>query len=288
MKRKYNIFQIDAFTRSPFQGNPAAVTFGLDLTDEEMQLIAREMNLSETAFITTSDKADYRLRWFTPAKEVKLCGHATIASLHYLSELGKIVDRPRITFETLSGVLTCPVNKDEYQMQIPVMNMEEFEGEHDDIIAALGAERGNISSQHPFILLENGYLYVYIESLSALKELRPDYNLMLDLSRKYGFTAINAFSLETYDKDSFAHSRFFAPFFGINEDPVTGSANGPLMLVLIKLGFIKDDNSTITKTFEQGDIIERRGRIKVTYTPLSHELYIGGTAVTVFRGELNI
>ena len=84
MAKKINIYQIDAFTKTAFFGNPAGVTFTDGLSADEMQSIAREMNLAETAFLTKSDKADYNLRWFTPKVEVELCGHATIASLHFL------------------------------------------------------------------------------------------------------------------------------------------------------------------------------------------------------------
>ena len=87
MKKQLNIFQIDSFTTNAFEGNPAGVVNDDSLSAEEMQRIAKEMNLSETAFLQKSDKADYSLRWFTPAVEVDLCGHATIASIHYLKEM---------------------------------------------------------------------------------------------------------------------------------------------------------------------------------------------------------
>ncbi len=286
MKRKSVIYQIDAFTEIPFKGNPAGVTFASNLTDEEMQLVAREMNLSETAFIGVSEKADYKLRWFTPTSEVPLCGHATIASLHFLNELDKIQRRNKISFETLSGILSCPVSADEYSMQIPILSMEEFDGCNEEIIESLGLDRTSVDDKIPFILLENGYLYIYADTLKALKDTTPNFSLVKILGEKYGYNAICLFTLETYDKESFAHSRFFTPYYGIDEDPVTGSANGPLMLVLEKLNFIKEPNKTVTKIFEQGDIINRRGRVKVTHNPETNELYIGGKAVTIIKGEI--
>ncbi|MDP4175120.1 MAG: PhzF family phenazine biosynthesis protein [Bacteroidota bacterium] len=288
MKQTYKLFQIDAFTEIPFQGNPAAVTFAQGIPKEKMQLIAKEMNLSETAFISASDSADYKLQWMTPKLEVNLCGHATIASLHYLNELGKINNRPRITFETLSGILKCPVRDNTYFMEIPQMKMDNFEGERDDLIDALGIDKNAIAKKFPFTLLQNGYLYIYSESLEALKNMQPDFDLISTLSMKYDFRDICVFTLETYDKNSFAHSRFFAPIDGINEDPVTGSSNGPLLLVLKRLGLIEDTGNDIEKTFEQGDIIGRPGRIKVFYSQKNNELYIGGKAVTIFKGDLII
>ncbi len=93
------------FTDEPFQGNSAGVVYSDELTKEEMQLIAREFNVSETAFISKSSEADFNLQWFTPTVEVKLCGHATIASIHYLKQMGIIQDNSSITFKTLSGIL---------------------------------------------------------------------------------------------------------------------------------------------------------------------------------------
>jgi len=287
MKRSYKIHQIDAFTKVPFKGNPAAVTFSMDLSEEEMKMIANEMNLSETAFIGTSENADYRLRWFTPSTEVNLCGHATIASLHYLSELGKINNRPFITFETNSGVLKCPVNKDEYLMQIPKMELNEYSGPEDKILDALGLGK-DYKKEYPLIMLQNGYLFIYVKKLETLKSLKPDFGRLLELSIEHNIQSFDVFTLETFDKESFAHSRFFTPYDGINEDPVTGSANGPLMLVLLKLGLLEQNENVITKIFEQGDIMGRPGRVKVTYTADKDELYIGGNAVTVLRGELVI
>ena len=96
MAKEIEIFQIDAFTTELFRGNPAGVTFSNKLTEVEMQLIAKEMNLSETAFISESKITDYKLQWFTPTKEVNLCGHATIAALHFLFETGIISDNQNI------------------------------------------------------------------------------------------------------------------------------------------------------------------------------------------------
>ena len=127
MGKKINIYQIDAFTDRPFSGNPAGVTFADVLTSEEMQLIAKEMNLAETAFLGKSDKADYHLRWFTPAVEVDLCGHATIASLHFLNENKLLKEGQEITFDTLSGILKCRFENGKYFMQIPIYSVKELE-----------------------------------------------------------------------------------------------------------------------------------------------------------------
>jgi PhzF family phenazine biosynthesis protein len=286
MAKKINICQIDAFTDKPFGGNPAGVTFGDGLTKEEMQLIAREMNVAETAFLSKSESADFNLRWFTPSTEVELCGHATIASIHFLFENGYIKNNSGIKFDTLSGILKCGVKDGKCLMQIPVYKAEEYNNDKEDILAALGLSEYDLDKSVPFIIIGNGYLYIYVKKLSTLKKIVPNFKYLLNLQKQLNLSGNVLFTLETYDTESFAHSRFFTPFWGIDEDPVTGSANGPLMLVLRTLGFIKNNNEDISLTFEQGDIIGRRGRVRVKYSPSINELYISGNAVTVLKGEM--
>ena len=109
----------------------------------------------------------------------------------------------------------------------------------------------------------------------------------MNLSKEKGeFTEVTVFSLETVEKENVAHLRFFAPYYGIDEDPVTGSANGPLLLVLRKLGLIDNDTENKTFTFEQGDFLGRIGRVNVSFSPGKNELMIAGNAVTVMKGEL--
>jgi len=286
MQKKIEIYQIDAFTDKPFGGNPAGVTLSNDLSKDEMQLIAKEMNLAETAFLSRSDKADYNLRWFTPTVEVKLCGHATIASLHFLNEK-KLIKNSSVKFETFSGILSCGIKDGKYFMQIPIFNMKEYDGNKEEILEALGIKKTEIEDSSPFILLENGYLYIRIKKLETLKNIKPDFKSLLRLSNENKpFDCVTVFTTETIDKDSFANLRFFAPFYGIDEDPVTGSANGPLLLVLKRLGLIKDSDVEISVTFEQGDFMNRRGRVTVTYNGKSNDLYISGNAVTVLKGEM--
>lgn len=287
MAKRIDICQIDAFTDKPFGGNPAGVTFGDGLSKEEMQFIAREMNVAETAFLSKSDKADYNLRWFTPTTEVELCGHATIASLHFLFENRYIVGSSEITFDTQSGILKCRVEKGKCFMQIPVYKADEYNDNKEVILTALGLSIDDIDNSVPFIMMENRYLYIYVKKLSTLKGLKPNFTDLLSIQKLYNISGNVVFTRETYDKESFAHSRFFTPYYGIDEDPVTGSANGPFMLVLRKLGFIKNNEEDISLIFEQGDIIGRRGRVGVKYSPTKNELYISGNAVTVLKGEMN-
>ncbi|MFZ1517756.1 MAG: PhzF family phenazine biosynthesis protein [Ignavibacteriaceae bacterium] len=287
MAKEIEIFQIDAFTKEAFAGNPAGVTFSDNLTKNEKQLVAKEMNLSETAFISNSNEADFRLQWFTPANEVKLCGHATIASLHFLYEKNIISNKQQITFKTLSGILKCSVQDDKYLMQIPTQALEEFSGCKEEILAALCIDRNDVSDL-PFIINKDGYLFIAITSLKALWNIKPDYKMLKQLSvDKKEFFDVSVFTTETVDNNSSAHIRFFAPFHGIDEDPVTGSACGPMLPVLLKLGQLKDYLNNTFITIEQGDVLDRKGRVFVKIDSQNNELYIAGNAVTVFKGSLS-
>lgn len=288
MAKEIDIFQIDAFTKNVFQGNPAGVVYSDNLDENEKQLIAKEMNLSETSFISKSKTADYKLQWFTPTKEVDLCGHATIASLHYLFENGMISNNQNISFETRSGIINCSITNRKYFMQIPTLQLDEFDGCKEEILNALGIARVDVSDL-PFILLDNGYLFISVNTLNALWKIKPDFNALNELSEtKKEFFDVAIFTNETIEKESSAHLRFFAPYHGIYEDPVTGSACGPLLLVLIKLGLINNyiDDSVIV--FEQGDFLNRKGRVGVKFNFSKNELTISGNAITVMRGKLNL
>jgi PhzF family phenazine biosynthesis protein len=287
MKNLIDVCQIDAFTDEPFRGNPAGVVYSDKLTNEEMQLIAREFNVPETAFISDSKEADFNLKWFTPKVEVKLCGHATVASIHYLIQQGKIKNNSSFAVSTLSGTLRCTANDGVYSLTIPVPNFKIFEGNKEEIIKALNGEKAINPQKFPFILDDGGYLYIYVSSLKELMNIKPDFKKLLELSSaRKGYDAFTLFTTDSVEKDNYAHLRFFAPYYGIDEDPVTGSANGPLILVLRKLGLIEENIEGKTFTFEQGDILGRKGRVFVSYSPSRNELTISGKAVTVFKGEL--
>lgn len=288
MKKIIDVYQIDAFTEIPFQGNPAGVVFSDELNKEEMQLIAREFNVSETAFISKSNEADFNLRWFTPKVEVKLCGHASIAAIHYLLQKGVIQNNSNLTFKTLSGILRASTKDGIHSLILPTRELKIFEGNKTEIIKALNAEDIINSEKFPFILDNGGYLYIYISSLKDLMNIKPDFKELTKLSSaQKGYDAFTLFTTETIEKGNSAHLRFFAPYYGINEDPVTGSANGPLLLVLQKLGLIESINEKKIYTFEQGDVLYRKGRVNVSYSPSKNELVISGKAVTVFKGELS-
>jgi len=209
---KLPIFQVDAFSNKIFSGNPAAVVpLEYWLEDDQMQQIAQENNLSETAFFV--DRGSwYQLRWFTPQNEVDLCGHATLASAYVI--MNKIQpDLNEVKFGTHSGELHVTKNDDMYSMDFPAHPPEKCDTPK-DLLAGL-------DKQPKEVLASNYYLVVY-ENENEIKELHPYMTKLKELDRM-------AVIVTAPGDDVDFVSRFFAPAVGIPEDPVTGSAHCTLI-----------------------------------------------------------
>lgn len=258
------IVQVDAFTNTPFAGNPAAVcVLSEPQADEWMQDVAQEMNLSETAFLVR--QADgFNLRWFTPAVEVELCGHATLASAHVLWEAGYLHADEQARFHTLSGLLTAQRQDEWIEMDFPA-KVEEETSAPPDLLNALGISSAVYVGKNVFdYLLE-------VESDESVRALQPNFSLLKTVPAR-GVMVTSRASTSGYD----FVSRFFAPQVGVDEDPVTGSAHCCLAPYWSK---------KLGKTAMTGYQASARGgvvRVRVN----GGRVYIGGQAVTVLRGEL--
>jgi predicted PhzF superfamily epimerase YddE/YHI9 len=257
------ITQVDAFTSVPFAGNPAGVCFLPAPRDEEwMRNVAREMNLAETAFLDPRPEG-YNLRWFTPAAEVDLCGHATLASAHVLLEEGRLKPGETARFHTRSGWLTAVQRGEWIEMDFPATGDEPAPPPM-ELVDGLHASPKYIGrSKFDFI--------VELESERVLRGLEPDFALLKRLGTR-GVIATARSSTRDYD----FVSRFFAPAVGIDEDPVTGSAHaclGPFWSARLgKSEFVAYQASA------RGGVI----RVRVQ----GDRVLLGGQAVTVLRGEL--
>jgi len=203
---------VDAFTDVPFRGNPAAVCVtDTAQPDDWMQLVAREMHLSETAFLTPRDEG-YHLRWFTPGAEVTLCGHATLASAFTLWHTGMVPDGAAITFHTLSGPLTCRRDGEWVVMDFPAKPVTACEAPA-GLAEALGCTLGPVGL--------NGMDYlVEVADAATVRTLSPNVSAIAALPVR-GVIVTSA----SDEADTDFVSRFFAPAVGVNEDPVTGSAH---------------------------------------------------------------
>ncbi|OEK01612.1 hypothetical protein BFP97_08825 [Roseivirga sp. 4D4] len=262
------LFQIDSFTKELFKGNPAAVCIvDQALTDVQMQQIASEMNLSETAFVRLSAES-CDLRWFTPAREVPLCGHATLATAYVLFNEGyKPLDEP-IVFNTLSGKLIVTQNEDDsLSMDFPsLMPTEKWEGSVAELEGLFGGEIKEV------LTVPNELIVVFNE-LSTLLNTNPDTGIIASL-------AVNGVIVSAWsgsDDYDFA-SRYFAPNLGIKEDPVTG-----FMHTILTPYWSSRMNQTKFKAFQAS---ERSGHM--TTELRGGRVILEGYAVKVFESELNI
>ena len=257
------IFQVDAFTSTPFRGNPAAVCVLTDPAAESwMQAVAGEMNLSETAFLHREGDG-YRLRWFTPTVEVDLCGHATLASAHVLWEEGILPRDEQARFASRSGPLTAELHGGLIELDFPAGPTTAVRTPA-ELAEGLGVKLDFVGTT-PFDYL------VEVASEEVVRTLRPDMTLLARVDTR-GIIVTARASTPPYD----FVSRFFGPQAGVAEDPVTGSAHcalGPYWRA--KLG--KESFLAHQASARGGDV-----RVKVA----GDRVKLGGQAVTVMRGEL--
>jgi PhzF family phenazine biosynthesis protein len=258
---KLDVFYIDAFSQNVFSGNPAAVIF-CDLDDETtMQKIAAENNLSETAFINQKDGIN-NIRWFSPTTEVNLCGHATLASGYvYFNFINK--NENKIIFSSASGTLVVE-NKDTFlELDFPKDKFNEV-NYIDEVEDSIGIKPMNT-------YLGEINLFAVMESEEDIKNINPDFDKVLQLE---GQGLIVSSKSEEVD----FVSRYFCPKYGINEDPVTGSAHTTL------IPYWADKLNKTSMTAKQ---ISNRGGI-LYCTNLDDRVLIGGQAVLYMKGEIDI
>ncbi len=259
---KLPMYQVDAFTDNLFSGNPAAVCpLEKWLTDDEMQNIAKENNLSETAFFVKVNSGNFHLRWFTPEFEIDLCGHATLASAHVLFHHMKF-PHEEIVFKTQSGLLKVKREGEFLKMDFPSWMPKQIEAPK-ELILGLGAD--------PVDAWKSRDMMAVFENEEAITNLTPDFHIlsMLDV--------VGVIATSKGNKVDFV-SRFFAPRAGVNEDPVTGSAHSTLVPYWSeKLG---------KTAFHAQQLSERGGNL---YCELKDgRVFIKGKAVTFMEGLITL
>ncbi len=257
------IIQVNAFTSRPFAGNPAVVCLLTEPKEPDwMQAVAREMNLSETAYLVPN-KDGYNLRWFTPGAEVDLCGHATLASAHVLWERKLLAEDKEATFFTASGTLRCHQKDGCIEMDFPAMFEEQVKAP-DSLIEALGVKPVYAGRNKHDYLLE-------LESEAAVRKIRPNFQRLSELPVR-GVIATS----QSENSESDFVSRFFAPAVGVNEDPVTGSAHCCLAPYWAKR--LGRDSLTGYQASQRGGFVGVR--------VAGDRVTLRGQAVTVWEGEL--
>lgn len=276
MNRKFKIYQVDAFAEQSFKGNPAAVCIlEEDISDELMKSIAKEMNLSETAFVKPLENKSishcklFSLRWFTPEVEVDLCGHGTIATSKILFDEFNIKTN-EIKYETKSGILISGKEKDKISLDFPIDNFLSFELS-EDILNAMG-----IKSYVKAIIGESTRkLVIELKSEDEVINLKPNFDKLNSLKFSTNVKGIGVTSkgIEKYD----FISRYFNPWAGVNEDPVTGSVHTLLA---------KYWNSKLNKTEMLAYQNSHRGGEIYIELLKNNRVKLSGKAIIVLKGEL--
>lgn len=279
---------VDAFTVDPLTGNAAGVVPDAeDLSTDRMGAVAAELAVSETAFILPSDDADRRLRYFSPTREVDLCGHATIAAHAHLHEAGAI-DPGDHTVETNVGVLDVEVDPDGVvrmtQNRPEVRRVDVGYDRLGDTLGIDPAALRDVGADLPTAVASTGlpFVIVPVNFLEHLSGAAPDNAALESLAEAHDAAGVYAFTFDTLNGDSTLHARAFAPSLGIPEDPVTGTAAGACGAYLREIGAF-DGEFPDPVVVEQGHFVDRPGRVRVQ---VGAEVRVGGRAVTSLDGRL--
>ncbi len=288
---KIKVYTLNAFAKTNTGGNPAGVVLNADsLLSEHMQRIAKKVGFSETAFVKKSNNADFKVEFFTPNKEVNLCGHATIATFCLLADKG-IIDAGRYTQETKAGILEIEYRKNNriYMEQCKPIFHKILDKKY--IADTLNISQNKIMDDIPIQIVSTGLkdILIPIKSLGDLCSIRPDFDKISYVCKKENCVGYHLFTLET-KQDSTAHCRNFAPFYNINEESATGTSTGALSCYLYRYGIISQ-NHMKDLVFEQGYCMNRPSEILasvIIHSGKINEVKIGGNALNIEEREIEI
>jgi PhzF family phenazine biosynthesis protein len=298
--RQIQIHRVDAFTDKNFGGNPAGVVLEAEELDEAtMRKITRELNLSETAFVLPSQKADFRLRYFTPTgHEINFCGHSTVGALYMIAKEKKfgIQRAHKYVFhvETLSGILKMEVAVDKegkikIAYETPSIRLKKSNILHEEVAKAAGFDLHLVDKAFPVMYEEtNKDLFICIKSLADLKKIECDLKALTHFSKQHDIVVLCLICSEPIDRKNQFHMRCFAPLVGISEDPFTGSVLGGLVAYVDTFGLLQKGSHSFR--VEQGHFIERPGVVKVQFSKKKgiYRAKALASAVHCFSTEINL
>ncbi len=292
----YPFMQVDAFTQTPLCGNPCAIVFDADsLDDNTMQAIAREMNLSETAFVLRSDVADVRARYFTPAEEIPLAGHPTIATAYALAETARLSldgDHTRISLELQVGPIAVDIYSAGGRVRNVVMTQPRprflARPGAAPVVRMLGLTPDDCVPEAEPQVVSTGtpQLMVCVRGPESLRRLSVSHEIMASMRQTAGFFSVHVFCVSEANPP-LTFARHFVPPPDIFEDPFTGSATGGMAAYLWHYGLI--ESSCLTA--EQGHWMGRPGKAVAEIVGPRHDIAavrVGGSAVATMRGDLFI
>jgi len=297
--RDIKVYHVDAFTTETFGGNAAGVVLdGEFLTEEDMQSIAKELNLAESVFLLPAhdQEADYRVKYFTPTEEVNFCGHATVGLTWLLAtELGLAKETSGVVLETKIG--NVPVVWHEENGEIVDVEMtqvtpktRDFAIDVEVLSDLLGVSSDRIDPSYPIKLANTGnwHLLVPMKHQQDIDQASPNLTALAKMNKENGISTTHLYTFHT-SKECDLYTRDFAPGIGIPEDPVTGAANGALAGFLY-LENIISQQSTTHLSIAQGDTIGRSGMLTITVIPNESKpvIKVAGAAVITIRGVLTL
>ena len=280
-----DIYAAAAFSKDNKGGNRAGVVLGRsELTSVQKAAIAKEMGYSETAFVLDSDKADYKLQYFTPTEEVPLCGHATIAAFSTLKLLN-MLDKPDCTIETEAGILNIHIKDD--GLILMEQNRPAYLEVLDSDIFTGCIERNFIDHRFPIQIVSTGLndVMLPVDSVEHLEQLSPDFEMIANMSKEKEVVGVHAFTI-IKESDVTAICRNFAPLYGIDEESATGTANCALACYLFK--YYKQQSQYV---FEQGHNMGDISRIVVNlsyHENVIDSVFVGGYGYLLGKRSLPV
>ncbi len=290
------VHHYDAFSTIPHKGNPAGVVVeGDQFSENEMQAIAKQIGFNETAFALKSDKADLRIRYFTPGHEVNLCGHATMATIYALKSIGLLEEKSTFTIETKAGILPIEIKEQSageiyITMQHATPQFASFNGSKAELAQSIGLTEEALHPDFPIAYGSTGIwtLLVPIKNLTFFGKMIPQNADFPAILKEMPKASLHPFCLETFDKNADMHARHFSsPYSGTVEDVVTGTASGVMGAYFAEY-IDRDGQLTKTLVVEQGQELGKDGRVHVHVQNEKGKVSISITGTAVYVEELKV
>nr|WP_067837042.1 PhzF family phenazine biosynthesis protein [Amphibacillus sediminis] len=291
------VHHYDAFCQEKNKGNPAGIVLNADtLTVDQMQQIAFEVGFNETAFALQSNKADLRIRFFTPGHEMNLCGHATMAMISALLDKDSLNNKTMLNIETAAGVLPIalqsgPEGNGLIQMTQSSPLFTLFKGDKTELAHAIGINKDDICDDLPIVYGSTGTwtLLVPIKSLAAFEVMQPNNKAFPSILTEMPKASVHPFCLETYYTKPDMHARHFSsPYSGTIEDPVTGTASGVMGAYYAKFIVDQTVEPCYQLTIEQGQEIGKDGEVRVCVTGDLNQLQVSILGQAIHNKDLKI
>lgn len=289
--KRVSVKTLNAFAKIPDGGNPAGVVLNAEgMSEDDMMRVAANLGFSETAFIFPSDKADFKVRFFTPNAEVDLCGHATIGTFFLMAKEG-LIKEGKYTQETKAGILGIEVLADGTIFMN--QNVPEFSETIDrsELAECLNISEDDFVADLPIQVVSTGLrdIIVPVKDLKTLYAVRPNFEEISDLSRKYDAVGLHVFTLET-QHGSTAQCRDFAPLYDVPEESATGTASGALACYLFDQGVVTEEQ-VHNLVFEQGYSMNAPSEILAQLSIQNGEIVevkVGGRAANIQQKVISL